>query len=271
MAAGSAILINLDDHKDEMEELKTILQQNEADMAIKNEEFSLNKIESVESTLDSTQNAEPYINSINSGEQKEDEIENLNKEATVLSSGENEIIDNFEKEEPFIEDEKIKEMVTNLNVTGIGDSVLLSAANELSKVFPNGYFDGKVSRTILGGEDVIKDLMEQGKLSDILILALANNGDYYNSRNKHLMELIGDREVYWVTAVLADIPEFNEKFAEFAKDYPNIHIVDWEKISKGHDEYFYADGIHLKNAGAKAYAQTIYEAIYKDMASKNDF
>ena len=46
------------------------------------------------------------------------------------------------------------------------------------------------------------------------------------------MEVAGERKVFWVNAVLADIPEFNEQFKEFAKDYPNLYIVDWEEYSK---------------------------------------
>ena len=46
------------------------------------------------------------------------------------------------------------------------------------------------------------------------------------------MEAMKDKEVFWVDAVLADIPEFNEKFREFAKDYPNLHIIGWEEASK---------------------------------------
>ena len=158
---------------------------------------------------------------------------------------------------------KIKEFVTNSPVVGIGDSVLLAASPGLYKKFPNGYFDGKVSRTIVGGRELLSELIEEGKVGDIVILALANNGDYYNSRNKAMMDVAGDREVFWINAVLADIPEFNEKFAEFAKDYPNLHIIDWEGYSKDHPDYFYKDGIHVKGDGVDAYAELVYNEIYE--------
>ena len=161
-----------------------------------------------------------------------------------------------------IGESKIKEIVTNLPVVGIGDSVLLAASPGLYKVFPNGYFDGKVSRTIVGGRELLEELIAEGKVGDTIILALANNGDYIIKRNKDLMEVVGDRKVFWVNAVLADIPEFNENFKEFAEDYPNLYIVDWEEASKDHPEYFYADGIHVKGDGINAYANLVYDAIY---------
>ena len=159
---------------------------------------------------------------------------------------------------------QIAEIVKNLPVVGVGDSVMLAASSGLYKVFPNGYFDGKVSRTIVGGKEVLEDLMSKNKVGDIVILALANNGDYIEKRNISLMELLKDKQVYWINAVKADIPEFNSKFKEFAKNYPNVHIIDWEEASKDHPEYFYADGIHVKNDGITAYANLVYDTIYND-------
>ena len=140
---------------------------------------------------------------------------------------------------------------------------MLGAANGLYKKFPNGSFDGKVSRSLTKGEEILKDLKNKGKLGDTIILALANNGDFLPKINKKLMEIVEDRDVFWVTAVKADDPKFNDKFREFAADYPNIHFVEWEEASKGHPEYFYADGIHLKGDGIEAYAETIFDAICK--------
>ena len=110
----------------------------------------------------------------------------------------------------------------------------------------------------------MKDLKNKGKLTNIVILSLANNGEYSTKKNKQLMEIIGDRELYWVNAVGADDPTFNEKFREFAKDYSNIHIVEWDEVSKNHPEYFYADGIHPKGTGVKKYAEIIYNAVFQD-------
>ena len=176
---------------------------------------------------------------------------------------ENNTLENTENEEINIE-----ELVKQLPVVGVGDSVLLGAINELYNVFPNGYFDGKVSRSIRDGEKVLSDLKDNEKLGDILILALANNSDYFEWRINELMDIIGDRQVYWVDAVLADDPQFNEKFKIYASNHSNIHIVEWEEKSKNHPEYFYADGIHVKGDGIAAYANTIYEAIYNDYVEK---
>lgn len=189
----------------------------------------------------------------------ENSIEQENKEDESL---ENSLKENTKSEE------EIAEIVRNLPVVGIGDSVLLDAINELYKKFPNGYYDGKVSRSLSASLSILKDLKSSGKLSNTLILSLANNGDYLIKKNKELMEIVEDRDVYWVNAVGADDLNFNDKFAEFAKDYSNIHLVEWDKVAEGHSEYFYPDKIHPNSRGNVEYANTIYEAVYKDYLKK---
>ncbi len=152
--------------------------------------------------------------------------------------------------------------IKNMPIVGIGDSVFLDAVDLLYKKFPNGYFDGKISRSLIGGREVILNLNKKGKLSNIVVLALSTNGDYSEKRNKEIMQILGKREVFWINAVGADDPKFNERFKKFAINYPNLHIIDWEKAAKNHPEYFYPDGIHAKNNGIKVYVNTIYETIY---------
>ena len=203
------------------------------------------------------------------------ELENeLNSNSKLIEEKNNNYLKALEEEQKEwdkelenmkLEEEGITEMVKNLPVVGIGDSVLLGASDALYNKFPNGYFDGKVSRSIVGAEDLIINLKNKGKLGNNLILALANNGDYSDYVNKGLMNILGtERDIYWVSAVKADDPKFNNRFKEFAKKYSNIHIVEWEELSKGHPEYFYADGIHLKDEGKVAYTNAIFDAIYNN-------
>ncbi|MBR3002966.1 MAG: acyltransferase [Clostridia bacterium] len=236
---GGFLLITQKDYSDEMKELENLLNENQKTSEQQNNEF-----------LNST-------NEDQKEEQAEEKVEEKKEQETSTT------VENIEEKK-----NKVAETVRQLPIVGVGDSVLLGVSDEMRKQFPNGYFDGKVSRTIVGGKEVMQNLKAQGKLTNTLVLALANNGDYIEKRNKDLMEFLGDREIYWVNAVGADDPKFNEKFKEFAANYPNLHIVDWVEASKGHPEYFYADGIHLKGDGIKAYVDTIYNAIYNQYLQK---
>lgn len=160
------------------------------------------------------------------------------------------------------EEEIVREMLKRKPVTGVGDSILLDCVEQLYEYFPLGYFDGKISRSLYAGEEILRELKAEGKLGDIVILFLANNGDYYESVNEELMNIVEGREVFWMNAVGADDPQFNDKFAQFAQSYPNLHIVDWVSRSEGHPEYFYYDGIHVVGDGSQAMADLIYESVY---------
>ncbi|MCR4632632.1 MAG: acyltransferase [Erysipelotrichaceae bacterium] len=159
-------------------------------------------------------------------------------------------------------EEAVKEMLEKMPVTGIGDSVLINAADRLYELFPNGYFDGEVSRDLYAGKAILEEMKENGTLADTVLLCLSTNGDYIEARNEALMELMNGRQVFWIDAVGADDPEFNERFARFAQNYDDLHIIEWEKTSQGHPEYFWYDGIHITDEGVKALTDLIYQSVY---------
>ena len=74
------------------------------------------------------------------------------------------------------------------------------------------------------------------------------------------METIGEREVFWVNTT--NLMDVNATLVEFAKEYNNLHVIDWYKLSRGHEDYFYADKIHLTPSGRVAYTEAIYNEIY---------
>lgn len=233
LITGITLLILEKDHTKEMKELQHKLEENSLIMENNNSQFLEN---------DQSETKTSII---------EDEIT-----ADVINETAKEIIE----PEP---DPNLEQIVHNLPVVGVGDSVLLGAVKDLHKQFPNGYFDGKVSRNLKGGEDVLKDLINKGKLGDTVIVALANNGEFSSKRIEQFLQVLGDRQIYWVNAVGADDPEYNARFEEFAKAYPNVHIVDWYSTAK--PEYLYADKVHPKEGiGTVAYAQVIFDTIYEN-------
>ena len=166
------------------------------------------------------------------------------------------------------EEEAVSEMLKKLKIVGVGDSILLDVVDKLYEKFPDGYFDCKISRSLYAGEEILRDLKAEGKLSNTLLLCLANNGDYSTSINEELMNIVEDRDVFWINAVGADDPEFNERFAKFAENYPNLHIIDWVSVSEGHPEYFYYDNIHVMGEGVDVLSDTIYQTIYNTYLNK---
>ena len=152
--------------------------------------------------------------------------------------------------------------VKSLSVIGVGDSVMLGAVNNLYEMFPNGYFDAQVSRSTWTVNGILQDLDKNNMLGEVVVINMGANGDCSESCKEQIMNTINGRKAFWLTNTCTETAYVNDNITEFAKKHSNLHILDWKSISKGHDEYFYADGIHLTIPGRAAYAQAIYEAIY---------
>lgn len=170
--------------------------------------------------------------------------------------------DNWQKKLQTLEEDesKLDEIVTNLPVVGIGDSVLLGAVNNLYNRFPNGYFDGKVSRTAWGINDILLTLKNNNVLGNPIIFNLGTNGDCSLECKEEILRTCEDRDIFWINTV--NLTDVNVRLNNLASSHSNLHIIDWYSISRGHSEYFTYDGIHLTNEGRKVYTDTIYNAIY---------
>lgn len=184
--------------------------------------------------------------------------QNQEEYADALKKREEELMNSLEELEK--DQSKLDSVVSSLPVVGIGDSVMLGAVEELSKTFPKGYFDAKVSRSTWKAQEILQELSNMNLLGEPVILHLGTNGDCSKECKMKIMEICGDREVYWLNTTNLDY--VNDNLVELAISYDNLHIIDWKNLSKGHDDYFYADGIHLTATGREAYAKAIYDVIY---------
>ena len=160
-------------------------------------------------------------------------------------------------------EKELKNIVTNLQVVGIGDSVMLGAVDNLYQTFPNSYFDAEVSRSIWVAGELLQDLKNKNMLGDPIVINLGANGDCTDSCKVEIMKKCEGHKVFWLNVTNDAEVHFNENLLSFASRYDNLYVIDWESISKGHPEYFYADGIHLTETGKVAYTKAIYDAIYQ--------
>ena len=204
--------------------------------------------------------AKDYTNDINDLKRQLEENEILIKDSYALKLKEDK--ETWEKELASIEEDesKLEEIVTNLPVVGIGDSVLLGAVNNLYNRFPNGYFDGKVSRTAWGINDILLTLKNNNVLGNPIVFNLGTNGDCSLECKEEILRTCEDRDIFWINTV--NLTDVNVRLNNLASSHSNLHIIDWYSISRGHNEYFTYDGIHLTNEGRKVYTDTIYNAIY---------
>ena len=159
-------------------------------------------------------------------------------------------------------EEKIKEVVKNLHVIGIGDSVILDAIPNLYKYFPNGYFDAKQSRTDYEADEIIAELKKKNMLGEPIVFGLGTNGQCGIRCQREIVKMCGNRKIFWINVTNDYEVHVNKTIKQLTEEFNNVYLIDWETISKGHKDYFIYDGVHLRKKGQQAYADAIYESIY---------
>jgi hypothetical protein len=150
-------------------------------------------------------------------------------------------------------------------VAAIGDSAMLGAIDVLRREIPTlTIIDARGSRQAPEAIGILQQLSASGKLGDMVIVHIGNNGYFAAEHFDEMMRALeGTRKVLVVNVTVPDgkswVPN-NEVLADGVRRYPDRAVlVDWYAASAGHPEYF-SDGIHLTPRGARAYANLIAAA-----------
>ena len=159
----------------------------------------------------------------------------------------------------------------------IGDSIMLGAAGPIHNVLPNCFIDAKVSRYVGGGVDVVKNMLAQKRLGEIVVIHLGTNGpiagwDQYEVQTKELVQLLGDkRQIFWVNTYAPHLKWQNinnDYLLKLSREHPNITVVDWHGAVINHREWLAGDGIHPSREGAVQYARLLKETIVRKLSVK---
>jgi hypothetical protein len=137
---------------------------------------------------------------------------------------------------------------------GIGDSVMLGARPQLRA--RNFTVNAHVDRQFWQGVDIVERLAANGRLPRHVVVHLGNNGYLSLDSCRELLDAVGNRELALVNL---HVPrswrnENNDRLRRCARGEANVHVIDWNGYSHGHDRWFASDGYHLTTLGARRYA-----------------
>ena len=173
--------------------------------------------------------------------------------------------------------EKLAARLRGAGITMIGDSVMLGSSYEISEIMPDAYIDALASRNVCEGANVAQQLQQEGKLSDMVVIALGTNGplleyEPYASGMQKLLEVLGtERQIYWIT-VYCSYSEFmamnNKYLAELEQTRPNFHIIDWYPLAVNNPAWLHADGTHPNMDGAFQYAKLIHDTLAQKLSAE---
>lgn len=149
-------------------------------------------------------------------------------------------------------------------VTILGDSVCLDAADNLAEAFPMGLVDTADGRKPEEVAKTYKKYAKQNVVGDNVVLCIGSEDALKASEVEEIIKAVGTDKHLWVVNVR--MPGSwgttnNEILEDVAKRYDQVDLVDWYSASEGHDDWFKEDGTHLTKKGAKAYAELVVKAI----------
>jgi hypothetical protein len=123
--------------------------------------------------------------------------------------------------------------------------------------------DAKVARQFSSVLSVATWYVQQGYVQGPLIVHVGTNGTFTDADVDKLASLAGDRKLILVNARVNRSWEEqnNSRLAAGADRHPNITLVDWHATAADHPEWFVGDGTHLNPEGARAFAESIRQAL----------
>lgn len=152
---------------------------------------------------------------------------------------------------------------TMYNVTIMGDSVCLDAADALAQAYPRGIVDTSDGRTPAALVAALKGYVDQNVVGQTVVVAMADDEEIAESDLTSIRNAIGDRDLWLVntrTNGAWGVPN-NELLANYVRKDGKAHLVDWYAASEGHEDWFAEDGMHLSDAGAQGFAQAVSKTV----------
>ncbi len=150
------------------------------------------------------------------------------------------------------------------HVLGIGDSVMQGARAALVATIAGMAVDATKSRQFGQAINVVQQYKNLSALPSVIVIHLGTNGRISNDQFDQMMRTIGPaNQVYFLTARVPRLweSEVNATLHQGATRWPNAHVLEWRDYSGCHDDWFVADGFHLRTPGQNAYAAFIRAGI----------
>ena len=156
--------------------------------------------------------------------------------------------------------------VKDISVSAVGDSVLINIDKYLRNYMPNLYLDGKVGRDMPEGPGILQAIKDNVGLGDIVLISLGSNGSANHRDMQAIMDIADGRDVYFVNTshLQSYMDKVNSDMADFVKDNPKAHLIDWRSYVKDRPELLAVDRTHPNVEGSQAYADLVIRKILNE-------
>jgi hypothetical protein len=137
---------------------------------------------------------------------------------------------------------------------------MLGAAAELQGAISSLELHAAVNFQVSDGIELLRGLRDTNGLGSMVVVHLGNNGTFNSAQLDEMMDVLSGVES--VVFVSLRVPRSweegnNAMLAEGVDRFANAALIDWHAISDSESAFFWQDGLHLRPAGAKVYAELI--------------
>jgi len=149
----------------------------------------------------------------------------------------------------------------------VGDSLTQGARKEIGKAIENATIDGKVSRTMATGVQILQGWKDTGVLPKdaIIVVCLANNITDTTVRDAQaIVDMIqpGQSLIMMTGHGRSNMKPANEFIRSLPNVYTFVTVADWDLTVAQSPGLLSDDGIHIaKNQGNTLYADLILRAL----------
>ena len=151
-------------------------------------------------------------------------------------------------------------------ITAIGDSVMLGSLPALEQRFPGIYVDAQVSRALIKGIEIVRELKDAGRLDPFVILGFGTNDQLEPEKLEEMMQLVGPERMVIMIMPYGDrqwIPQSQAVIAEAQNTYPNLFVADWCQRARADKTLLHTDLIHPSPEGVRQYTNSIDDAFHQ--------
>jgi hypothetical protein len=137
----------------------------------------------------------------------------------------------------------------------IGDSTMLFAAPKLGRRGLEA--DARGCRQFATGVAMLAQRRRVGRLPRVAILALGANGPIERGAVRRALRVMGPRRILGLVTPRRS-PQSEAAVRWAARRYGDrVLLIDWVAFSAGHGSWFGGDGLHVGDAGARAFADLV--------------
>lgn len=165
---------------------------------------------------------------------------------------------------PTVSDELDTSVPGGQEITGFGDSIMVTSAHGLTDRWPEIMLDAESNRQWPDALDAVQRRLAAGEVRRAVVLDFGTNAGVGEPEIvRSTLDALGENRLVVVVNLYGGsywIPEANAALADVVADYPNAIIADWHSAVEDRPGMLQSDGIHPGIEGGHLYTDVVAEA-----------